>query len=375
MGPMLSAGAPRPAGNFPRGMVPVTLDGLVKRFGTVTAVDRVTAEAPAGALTFLLGPSGCGKTTVLRMVAGFLDPDAGAVRFGARDMAGVPSERRACGMVFQGYALWPHMTVERNVAFGLEVRGVAKDELRHRVGEALERVRLSGLGARRPNELSGGQQQRVALARAIVYRPDVLLLDEPLSNLDARLRAEMRSEIRRTVTELGITAIYVTHDQQEALSMADRVVLMRDGRVEQAGGPRDLYERPRNRFVAGFLGDANFLEATTEGGAGTSPRALRTAAGTMTSAAARDLPAGSAVLACVRPEALRLHPDAAVPAGTPALRGVVAESAYFGEIARHRVDCAGTQLLVAELNPRHLGRRGEPVAVTADPEQVTVVER
>jgi ABC-type Fe3+/spermidine/putrescine transport system ATPase subunit len=266
------------------------------------------------------------------------------------------------------------MTVERNVAFGLEVRGVAKDELRHRVGEALERVRLSGLGARRPNELSGGQQQRVALARAIVYRPDVLLLDEPLSNLDARLRAEMRSEIRRTVTDLGITAIYVTHDQQEALSMADRVVLMRDGRVEQAGGPRDLYERPRNRFVAGFLGDANFLEATTEGPICRGPRTIRTPAGSIETMNAAEDPSGSVRLACIRHEALVIRAAADVPSGEPALRGVVRESTFLGDHERHVVDCSGIAVVVVEWNPRQLGRRGEPVALTVKPEQVAMLD-
>ena len=361
-------------------MTSVTLEGLAKSFGSTVAVDGVTVEAPAGSLTFLLGPSGCGKTTILRMIAGFLEPTRGTVRFGDRDVTALPAERRECGMVFQGYALWPHMTVEQNVAFGLEVRKVPADERKRRVGEALELVRMGQLAARRPNELSGGQQQRVALARAIVYRPQVLLLDEPLSNLDAKLRHEMRGEIRRIVDDLGITAIYVTHDQQESLSLADRMVVLRDGRIEQVGGPRELYERPRNRFVAGFLGDVNFLAATVEGapatgaGTGASARTVRTAAGVLESTTAGRHLAGTELTASIRPEALRLHAEADAPAGRPALRGVVTESAYLGEVAQHRVDCHGTAIKVLELNPRHLSRRGEPVALTVDAEQVVLLE-
>ena len=355
-------------------MTSVTLEGLAKSFGSTVAVDGVTVEAPAGSLTFLLGPSGCGKTTVLRMIAGFLEPTRGTVRFGDRDVTALPAERRECGMVFQGYALWPHMTVEQNVAFGLEVRKVPADERKRRVGEALELVRMGQLAARRPNELSGGQQQRVALARAIVYRPQVLLLDEPLSNLDAKLRHEMRGEIRRIVDDLGITAIYVTHDQQESLSLADRMVVLRDGRIEQVGGPRELYERPRNRFVAGFLGDVNFLDAVVEGPIGAGQRAIKTAAGTLESSTVGDRPAGAALVASVRPESFRLRPDAELPAGHPALRGVVVESAYFGGIAQHTVECIGIRVTVAELAPRLLSRRGEPVALTVDPERVVMLE-
>jgi iron(III) transport system ATP-binding protein len=352
----------------------VTLEKLRKAYGQTVAVDGVTLEAPAGGLTFLVGPSGCGKTTILRMIAGFLEPTAGTVRFGDRDVTTLPAEKRDCGMVFQSYALWPHMTVAQNVAFGLEVRKVPAAEANRRVGEALEMVRMGPYAQRRPNQLSGGQQQRVALARAIVYRPDVLLLDEPLSNLDAKLRLEMRGEIRRIVDELKVTAIYVTHDQKESLSLADRMVVLRDGRIEQVGGPRELYEQPRNRFVAEFLGETNFIEATVEGAPGGGTRAVRTAAGMLESSAAGTRPAGTKLTASVRPEALRIHADADVAAGRPALRGVVAESAYLGEMAQHRVDCQGTGIKVFELNPRRLSRRGEPVALTVEPEQVVLLE-
>jgi iron(III) transport system ATP-binding protein len=267
------------------------------------------------------------------------------------------------------------MTVEQNVAFGLEVRKVPSAEVRRRVGEALELVRMGPYAARRPNELSGGQQQRVALARAIVYRPNVLLLDEPLSNLDAKLRLEMRGEIRRIVDETKVTAIYVTHDQKESLSLADRMVVLRDGRVEQVGGPREMYERPGSRFVAEFLGETNFLRATLEGPPAHGARTVRTPAGTLATATAGDRPQGTELTASVRPEALRLQPEADVPAGRPALRGVVAETTYLGEMSQHRVDCAGTAVKVFELNPRALSRRGEPVALTVDPEQVVMLER
>jgi iron(III) transport system ATP-binding protein len=351
-------------------MLPVRLEGLSKSFGPTVAVDGVTCEAPGGKLTFLLGPSGCGKTTVLRMVAGLLEPTGGAVRFGDRDVTALPAERRGCGMVFQGYALWPHMTVAENVAFGLESRKVPRDEVRRRTGEALEMVRMAPYAARRPAELSGGQQQRVALARAVVYRPEVLLLDEPLSNLDARLRAEMRREIRRVVDEARLTAIHVTHDQHESLSMADRIIVMREGRIEQVGGPRELYERPASRFVAEFMGETNVLAGTATGDALT----VRTAAGPLASTGAGGRAAGSAIAVIVRPEALRVHADHDVPPGAPALRGIVAESSYLGATSTCRIDCGGIQVTALELDPPRPHAPGERVALTADPARVIVLD-
>ncbi|MEI6474561.1 MAG: ABC transporter ATP-binding protein [Planctomycetota bacterium] len=360
-------------------MISVTLENLRKAYGQTIAVDGVTLEAPKGGLTFLLGPSGCGKTTILRMIAGFLEPSAGIIRFGDRDVTSLSAEKRDCGMVFQSYALWPHMTVAQNVAFGLEVRKVPAAEMRKRVGEALEMVRMGTYAERKPNQLSGGQQQRVALARAIVYRPDVLLLDEPLSNLDAKLRLEMRGEIRRIVDDLRVTAIYVTHDQKESLSLADKMVVLRDGRIEQVGGPRELYERPCNRFVAEFLGETNFLAATIDvaahGSISSSPRLVKTSAGILETTTAGDRATSESLVASVRPESLRMHPEHSVAADRPALRGVVAESTYLGEVAQHRVDCKGTQIKVFELNPRHLSRRGEPVALTVDADQVVMLDR
>ncbi len=234
----------------------LTLKAISKNFGTVRAVDAVSLEVADGELFFLVGPSGCGKTTLLRMIAGFCQPDSGAVLFDGIQVNQQPAHLRNTGMVFQNYALWPHLTVADNVAFGLAVPGrrLPEKDRRARVQRMLQAVHMEEFAERKPNQLSGGQQQRVALARALVVEPACLLLDEPLSNLDAKLRLEMRIEIRRLVKQIGITTIYVTHDQAEALSMADRCLILKNGRVAQIGTPRDIYQRPANRFVADFIG-------------------------------------------------------------------------------------------------------------------------
>lgn len=241
-------------------MVTVRLKGIVKWLGKTLVLRGVDLTVEGGEFFFILGPSGCGKTTLLRIIAGFLVPDEGQVFFGDRDMTAVPPHQRNAAMVFQHYALFPHMTVWNNVAYGLRLRRLPGDELEGRVREALKLVRLEGFERRYPSQLSGGQQQRVALARAITVRPSVLLLDEPLSNLDAKLRAEMRSELKALQRQLGVTAIYVTHDQKEALAMADRMAVMKDGMILQVGTPAELYRRPASRFVAEFLGDANIWD-------------------------------------------------------------------------------------------------------------------
>ncbi|MBR6464466.1 MAG: ABC transporter ATP-binding protein [Verrucomicrobia bacterium] len=242
----------------------VRLDEVTKKFNDTTAVNRVSLTVEDGELFFLLGPSGCGKTTLLRLLAGFYQPDSGHIYFGDKLMDTVPAERRNTGMVFQNYALWPHLTVEQNVVYGLDVRKVPAAEKKARVQEALEIVRMSDYAQRRPNQLSGGQQQRVALARAIVIRPDLLLLDEPLSNLDARLRMTMRDEIRRIHAETRITTIYVTHDQSEALSLARHIAVLRDGHLEQKGTPLELYRQPNSVFSANFMGEINWFEGNVE---------------------------------------------------------------------------------------------------------------
>jgi iron(III) transport system ATP-binding protein len=349
--------------------------------GISTAVDNVSLSIPAGELFFLLGPSGCGKTTLLRMIAGFIDPTKGTIGFvengSSRDVTHTPPNQRNTGMVFQSYALWPHMTVADNVAFGLSVRKVAKAETQSRVMEALKAVQMDQYAARKPTQLSGGQQQRVALARALVIRPSVLLLDEPLSNLDAKLRNDLRSEIRRICKQSGLTTIYVTHDQKEALSMADRIAIMRSGKIVQIGTPGEMYRRPANKFVAEFLGETNLVEAKV---ISATPEVinLETPSGTMTSRAhaplvyggedadaapdsrpapksaapAAPLPAqGSRVLLSLRPEALRLIPSWA-PAGENALPAKVLETTFLGEVAQHLVELkGGTKLRLAQLNP------------------------
>src|SRR5215831_18478844 len=255
-------------------MARVDLLGLSKRYGDQHAVRAVDLRVEQGELVVLLGPSGCGKTTTLRLIAGFAEASAGRVLLGGRDVTRLPPYRRNTGMVFQGYALFPHLSAADNVGFGLEMRRIPAPERRRRVEEALRLVRLDGLGDRLPRQLSGGQQQRVALARALVIEPDVLLLDEPLSNLDAQLRQEVRVEIRDLQRKLGLTTVMVTHDQEEALTMADRLVVMSHGRVQQVGSQRDLYERPANAFVAGFVGRTNFLHGRIE-----APGVFRTKSG------------------------------------------------------------------------------------------------
>jgi putative spermidine/putrescine transport system ATP-binding protein len=245
-------------------MADLALNGLSKHYGDFYAVREVSLTIADGEFLVLLGPSGCGKTTTLRMVAGFIEPSAGHVRLAGQDVTLLPPWKRNAGMVFQSYALFPHMTVAQNVAFGLEMRKLPRADIERRVEEALALVRLGGYGGRLPRQLSGGQQQRVALARALAIRPDVLLLDEPLSNLDAKLRQEVRVEIRELQRQLGLTTVMVTHDQEEALTMADRLVVMNEGSVRQVGTQRDLYERPADRFVAGFVGRTTFLAGTVE---------------------------------------------------------------------------------------------------------------
>jgi iron(III) transport system ATP-binding protein len=262
-------------------------------------VKSVSLDIADGELFFLLGPSGCGKTTLLRMLAGFYQPDAGDILFGDRPMNGVPPNRRNTGMVFQNYALWPHLSVFENVAYGLDVRNITGTERSRRVGEALGIVRMSEFAQRSPAQLSGGQQQRVALARAFVIRPDVLLLDEPLSNLDAKLRLEMREEIRRIHRETKLTTIYVTHDQQEALALADRIALMRDGSIEQVGTPLELYRNPHSPFVSEFLGAAHFIEGTVAAVLDNQRVRLATPLGEMECAVAAKV--GDRVTCAIRP--------------------------------------------------------------------------
>ncbi len=334
--------------------IPLTITGVSKRYedGPLVLDGIDVAERP-GEMFFLLGASGCGKTTLLRTLAGFITPDAGTVHFGDQDVTALPPERRDLGMVFQHYALWPHLSVAGNVGFGLEMRKIAVGERTRRIGEALELVDLAGLGERPVTTLSGGQQQRVALARALVIKPQVLLLDEPLSNLDARLRQQMRGEIRRVCALAGVTTVYVTHDQTEALAIADRIALLHQGRIEQVGSPRDLYERPATRTVAGFVGEANLLPARVDGGT----------AHCVFGSCATTLPSGPATI-CLRPERLRIT-DIGVA-------GTITEVSYQGAMTALRVRCADLDLLVHETAaPRR--ETGSLVTLACDPVALVAV--
>ena len=313
-------------------MTAIRIEQLSKSYGPTVVVDDVSLVINAGELFFLLGPSGCGKTTLLRSIAGFVSPEKGQIFFDSRRMNEVAPKDRGSGMVFQNYALWPHMTVTQNIAFGLDVRKVPAAERDRRVAEAVSLVRLEGLERHRPTQLSGGQQQRVALARALVIRPDVLLLDEPLSNLDARLRGEMREEIRRIHQETKLTMIYVTHDQKEALSLADRMAVMHRGRVVQIGTPHDLYWRPRTQFVASFLGEANMIEGRVKEKHGQTV-AVETDLGILTGITAADgFAPGSKAICCIRPEAIAL--EAPRLSATNPLRAKVEREVFLGEV-RH----------------------------------------
>ena len=323
----------------------VGIQGVVKRFGAVTAVDAVDLTVADGELFTLLGPSGCGKTTLLRLLAGFYPPEAGTIRFGDRVVNGLAAYERRIGMVFQNYALWPHMTVADNVGYGLRLRGLPAEEVGSRIREGLRKVNLGGLEARYPGQLSGGQQQRVALARALVLNPDILLLDEPLSNLDAKIRVQVRAEIRRLQRELGITTIYVTHDQEEALSLSDRVAVMRDGRVLQVGSPRELYERPRTRFVADFVGTNNLLPGEVEGHASDTDLVVRTALGPLRAIAGGTV-AGRCVLA-VRPENVALGPAGSGDGNRVA--GRVSLVSYLGSTVRYDVETEAGLVLKADV--------------------------
>jgi len=329
-------------------MARLQIDGITKRYGEVHAVRDVTLDIADGELVVLLGPSGCGKTTTLRVVAGFAEPTSGAVRLGERDITRLPPWKRNAGLVFQSYALFPHLTVAQNVAFGLEMRKAGAAETAGRVSDALRLVRLEHLSERLPRQLSGGQQQRVALARALAFHPEVLLLDEPLSNLDAKLRQEVRVEIRELQRKLGLTTVMVTHDQEEALTMADRLVVMNDGAVRQVGTQQDLYEHPVDRFVAGFVGRSTFIEGEVE-----APGRFRSAGGL--ALACNGASVGPATLA-LRPEriAVDMAPHAGVDNNLP---GVVEFVSYLGPAIDMHVRISAEERVVAQVP----NRAGGPV--------------
>lgn len=322
------------------------LDRVGMRYGEVDAVVDLALEVHAGEFMFLLGPSGSGKTTTLRMIAGFARATSGRIELNGKSIANVPPHRRDIGMVFQRYALFPHLTVAENVAFGLKMRGMPARERPRRVADVIELVRLNGLDNRFPHQLSGGQQQRVALARALAYRPALLLLDEPLANLDRRLRDEMRIELKRIQQEAGTTMLFVTHDQEEALTLGDRIAVMHEGRLEQLGTPIEIYRSPASKFVASFIGDMNFLlaEVAHESACGTKSIA-RLVAGGEHGIEGRH-PAGRRVVACVRPERIKVFPREE----STALRGVIKYAGFSGDSIRYVVGLAsGAEILVRDL--------------------------
>ena len=348
----------------------VRMQNLTKRFGDTLALKHISLEIRSQELFFLLGPSGCGKTTLLRLLAGFYQPDSGQIFFGERPLVGVPPHRRNTGMVFQNYALWPHLSVAENVAYGLKARGMPGGERKTRVEEALATVQMEPYAQRTPNQLSGGQQQRVALARALVVRPDVLLLDEPLSNLDAKLRLEMREEIRRIQAETKITTIYVTHDQKEALSLADRLAVLRAGEMEQVGEPREIYRAPLNRFVADFIGESNWLEAEVQSST-QNEVLLRASLGEFRSGPKQDLVSGQKVWLGFRPEAVEIgaHP-------VNQFKTTVVHVSYLGEIEQYNLEIMPGQIIKAfEQNPLEIRRVGSALAVHVRPQDVLVLPR
>jgi ABC-type Fe3+/spermidine/putrescine transport system ATPase subunit len=349
------------------------LDHVTKRFGDAAAVNDVSFEVPRGSFATLLGPSGCGKTTTLRMIAGFYDPDHGDIVLGGKRINELPAHRRGTAMVFQDYALFPHMTVKDNVAYGLRVAGVSNTDRERRVTDILQFVGLAGLGDRWPNQLSGGQQQRVAVGRALVLEPQILLLDEPLSNLDAKLRVQLRWELRALQQRLGMTFVYVTHDQDEALSLSDWIAVMNAGKVEQAGTPWEIYYHPRTSFLADFVGAVNLVPGTVREVRGDE---VVVAFGERTVTVRRpsglELSAGREVRLCVRPEALELRPVSADPEGVR-LPGVVARRAFLGDLMRYWVTVDGREWIVDQPDPGAAAEFDGPVTVAVKPERIHVI--
>ncbi len=346
--------------NRPSAAAMVELEGVSKRYGEVEALQRVDLAIAKGEFVTLLGPSGSGKSTLLNLIAGMTVPSSGRIVIDGRDATTLPTNQRGLGMVFQNYALMPYMTVFENIAFPLQVRRVPREEIRRRVAEVLDLIQLGHVASRRPRELSGGQQQRIALARCIVYNPALILMDEPLGALDKKLREQMQLEIKRLHAELGITMLYVTHDQDEALTMSDRIVLMNRGRIEQQGRPNDLYFKPETVFSAEFIGSSNLISGTVEEGAD-GWVALRTAVGLLPVPMPDPwVKVGEPAVLLVRPENIRLT-DGTEAIGVP---GRIEDSILLGGVVRHFVRCAdGSTLIVQELNEpgRASAQRGEEV--------------
>jgi spermidine/putrescine transport system ATP-binding protein len=352
----------------------VELQNVTKKFANTLAVNDVSLEIQAGEFMTLLGPSGCGKTTLLRMIAGFEIPDKGCVLLGGADVTKVPPYRRDVTTVFQQYALFPHMDVFHNVAFGLQRRGIEREQIKKQVANALEMVRLEGMENRMPHELSGGQQQRVALARALVLEPKVLLLDEPLAALDLKLRKQMQYELKSLQRRLGISFVFVTHDQEEALTMSDRVVVMNAGHIEQLGSPQEIYERPRTEFVAGFIGDSNIIEGVVE--SSNADSSLIKISEAIFSVQGNGVKTGDLVRVMIRPEKIKLSLNGA----ESLLKGKIDSAMYLGEATQWKVVLGGGQALtVLEQNSessRSLDSRlGQSVSLSWEADSAVLLRR
>ncbi|WKZ49530.1 MAG: ABC transporter ATP-binding protein [Anaerolineales bacterium] len=344
----------------------LTLENISKVFpsrgniGEVTAVQDANLEIQKGELVTLLGPSGCGKTTTLRMIAGFEFPTSGRIVLDGQEINFLPPHKRDMSMVFQSYALFPHLTVFENVAYGLNVQRLSKNIVTERVGRVLDLVHLQGYGDRSPGQLSGGQQQRVALARALVMEPKVLLMDEPLSNLDAKLREEMRTEIRRIQKELGITSVYVTHDQIEAMTLSDRIVIMNEGVIEQIGNPMEIYRYPNSRFVANFIGRANFIDGVVQAQNDSKLTVSSLGKGITLSDVKRDFREGEPVILIVRPEMVQIRKTGGL------YRGIVRRAVYLGDMIEYAVEVDGVSILGTETDPHITEIFPEGESVTLD---------
>ncbi len=353
----------------------IQLEKIVKRFGTLEAVNRVSLEIRDGELFTLLGPSGCGKTTILRLIGGFHKPDEGEVYFGGKAVSSIPPYERNIGMVFQNYALWPHMTIFDNIAYGLKLKKFSRAEISSKVLHSLKLVNLSGLEKRYPGQLSGGQQQRVALARALVLSPDVLLLDEPLSNLDAKIRIQVRAEIRKLQKDLGITTIYVTHDQEEALTLSDRIAVVDRGKLQQVGSPRDLYAKPENPFVADFIGINNLIPGEVrhirdeEG-----EMKVETEVGALICMGGHRFKPGDRCMVSVRPETASIGKTEDGPGEVNILPGTVNFASYIGNTIRYDIEIGNGKIFKVDVqNPwfHQVFPMGEKVWVNF-PQQITL---
>ena len=355
-------------------MASLTFESVTKSFGALVAVNNVSFDVRDGEFFTLLGPSGCGKTTTLRMLAGFLTPDVGTIRVGGEVVSSpgqaVPPEKRDMGMVFQSYAVWPHMNVFENVSFGLKMRKVSRDRIRPRVREVLDLVELGGLSDRYPTQLSGGQQQRVALARALAVEPDILLLDEPLSNLDAKLRESMRFELKDIQRKTGVTAIYVTHDQAEAMVLSDRILVMEQGAVHQIGPPDAIYSRPATRFVAGFIGISNFLSGTLDA---VDPCVVTLNRGwSLRAILSGNHVVGDQVSVAVRPEDIEIAAEETEGDQVNVLPGIIERATYLGERMTYNIELGSNSIRV-DTHPTVRFDLGQKVCVRIDPERCLVV--